>query len=110
MWLPIKFESGAGKRITLVGCICLDGSFMRPIVVIPRHTNIQSVHITKLVAADHSACDPPNVTALFGNAGFTEHVDADGKPVAYLQVDVGSSSFWLQALEDEISRLRGRKT
>lgn len=27
-----------GKRITLVGCICLDGSFMRPMVVIPRHT------------------------------------------------------------------------
>jgi hypothetical protein len=27
----------AEKRITLVACICLDGSFTKPMVVIPRH-------------------------------------------------------------------------
>jgi hypothetical protein len=29
--------SRTGKRSTLVGCICLDGSFMKRMVVIPRH-------------------------------------------------------------------------
>jgi hypothetical protein len=28
----------AGKRITFMGCICLDGQLMKPIVAIPQHT------------------------------------------------------------------------
>jgi hypothetical protein len=30
--------SRPGKRITLIGCICPDGSFATPVLIIPRHT------------------------------------------------------------------------
>jgi hypothetical protein len=46
VYVPEDFEadsvpipvSRAGKRITLIGCICADGSFLKPLLIIPRHT------------------------------------------------------------------------
>jgi hypothetical protein len=206
----------AGKRITLVGCIRLDGSFMKPMVVIPRHTvdkdfpplgvsdsnchtchqrngfidrelvnqwfkeiflsevkakrevtgysgpaflvlddctahdndsfldtcidenvipipiathasnqvqpcdlcvfglvkriirrlnrtgdgNIQSIHIEKLVATYHSACNPINVIASFRNAGITARFSDDGTPVALVDDDECRCLLHLVSMED----------
>jgi hypothetical protein len=49
--------------------------------------NLQSVHIAKLVAAYHSACNPVNVIASFRNAGIAARLGADGNPIAFVDVD-----------------------
>jgi hypothetical protein len=49
--------------------------------------NIQSVHIAKLVAAYHSACNPVNVIASFSNAGIIARLNDEGIPVAMVDVE-----------------------
>jgi hypothetical protein len=35
--VPIS-ANRTGRRITIIGCICADGSYTRPMMIIPRHT------------------------------------------------------------------------
>jgi hypothetical protein len=50
-------------------------------------TNVQSLHIAKLVSAYHSASNPLNVVASFRNAGISARLNSDGDPVGYVDVD-----------------------
>jgi hypothetical protein len=76
MFVPSDFESDSvpiplnrtGERITLVGCICLDGSFTKPMVVIPRHTVDNDL---PLLGVSESNCYICHMASSIGN--FLRH-------------------------------------
>jgi hypothetical protein len=68
VYVPSNFEEDhipipvnrAGKRITLVGCICLDGTVMKPMVVIPRHTVDNDLSLLGVSNSNCHICHQPN--------------------------------------------------
>jgi hypothetical protein len=46
--VPISVNR-TGKRITLIGCICADRSYAKPMVIIPPHTVDTDVTLLKIL-------------------------------------------------------------
>jgi hypothetical protein len=54
--VPIPVDR-AGQRIALVGCICVDGSFMKQVVVIPRHRIDNDLPLLDIPYFSYRFCD-----------------------------------------------------
>jgi hypothetical protein len=62
VYVPIEFEadsvpirvSRTGKRLTLIGCICADATFLKPVLIIPRHSVDADL---KLFGISQANCD-----------------------------------------------------
>jgi hypothetical protein len=78
VYVPIEFEadlvpipvSWTGKRITLIGCFCADATFLKPVLIIPRHYVDAAL---KLFGISQANCDILHQTnGLIGHEIF-EH-------------------------------------
>jgi hypothetical protein len=49
-----------GKRISLIGCICLAGSFMRPVIAIQGHTIPNDLRLLGVPESNWQICHQPS--------------------------------------------------
>jgi hypothetical protein len=68
VYVPIEFEadsvpifaSRTGKQITLIGCTCADGTFLKPLLIIPRHVVDADLKLFSISQANYEILHQPS--------------------------------------------------